>query len=474
MSMLIEEIVKKWGGVSESPMDLYTDVFKLGEGYIQKEWEVPGEFKSNPIIIGHADNRNHRYIMFEDTFKDTLDKFYEYEWAYMSGCTYFGRCNTSEYASKLYALIFDLDGVTDKTINNFFSGAIDGGAYPVPQHIVLSGHGVHLYYVFEEPLSLYPNIKTQVKDLKYALTRRLWNQYTSTIEKPQIQGINQSFRVAGSKTKLDAPYPICKAYRVDTHPISIEELSEYVPEECRVDLSKKYPESKYTLEDAKSKFPEWYERVIVNKEEIEKGQWVVKEDLYSWWLKKLTSGEVSYGHRYFTVMALAIYAAKCGIYEKDRVYKDACSLIPYYNTLNPEHPFTKDDIKSALECLDSRYVRFPRKDIQKLTAIQIPENKRNGRKQVDHVKLMSMIRDFDDPEGNWRNKDGAPDKKLLIQDYAFKHPEATYTTIARELNVSRATVYKWLKGDWKKEYIETLNTPYINKDGHLAVRVHKA
>lgn len=52
--------------------------------------------------------------------------------------------------------MFDIDGVGDENLNNFFSGAMVGGAYPVPQHIVLSGHGVHLYYVLEEPIGLVP------------------------------------------------------------------------------------------------------------------------------------------------------------------------------------------------------------------------------------------------------------------------------------------------------------------------------
>ena len=39
---------------------------------------------------------------------------------------------------------------------------------------------------------------------------------------------------------------------------------------------------------------------------------------------------------------------------------------------------------------------------------------------------------------------GAPTKKQLILDYAFEHPEANHSEIARALGVSRPTVVKWL------------------------------
>ena len=36
----------------------------------------------------------------------------------------------------------------------------------MPTFLVLSGNGLHLYYVFEEPIDLYPNIKIQLKKPK--------------------------------------------------------------------------------------------------------------------------------------------------------------------------------------------------------------------------------------------------------------------------------------------------------------------
>ena len=447
---MLSDVVEKWGGVAEAPMDLYTDMFRLGEGAIQREGEAPGQFKANPLIIGHSGGeggRMHRKIMFEDTFAETLAEFQSMDWAFMSACTYFGRSNSAERQSKLYALVFDIDGVGDSNLNNFFSGALTGGAYPVPQHVVLSGHGVHLYYVFDEPLDLYPNIKTQAKELKYALTRRLWNRYTSAIEEPQYQGINQSFRVPGSRTKEDAAIPRCAAYRVNPHPVSIGELNGFVEEPNRVNLGRRYREPRMSAEEAKARYPDWYARVV---EGGERGQWVVKRDLYEWWLRKVRSG-ATYGHRYFCIMALAIYAAKCGIYDRDEVRAAAMGLVPYLDSLSPEHPFTEADVDSALECLDGRYTTFPRSDIARLTDIEIPPNKRNGQKQSDHLEEARAIRDIRQRRkgSNWWDGGGRPEgsgiKRDMVRDYAVEHPDASQREIARALGISKTTVNKWLK-----------------------------
>lgn len=457
--LMLSEIVEKWGGEPEGPMGLYADVFKLGDGCIQREGEPPGEFKANPLIIGHSGGeggRMHRKILFEDTFADTLAEFQGMDWAFMSPCSYFGRSNSAERQSKLFAFVFDIDGVEDSNLNNFFSGAFVGGAYPIPQHVVLSGHGVHLYYVLEEPLDLYPNIKTQAKEMKYALTRRMWNRYTSTVEDVQYQGINQSFRIPGSNTKADAPIRKVEAYRLNPHPATIEELNGFVPEESRVDAANRYRASKMTAAEAKEKYPDWYSRVVEGGGG--RGQWNAKRDLYEWWLRKVEA-EATYGHRYFCIMALAIYAAKCGIYDYDEVEEAALALVPYLDSLNPDCPFTEEDVRSALECLDARYVTFPRHDIAKLTDIDIPANKRNGRKQEVHLAGARAVQAINDQFNgtDWREGNGRKPKRDLVRSYATLHPEASHSEIARELGVSRPTVIKWLKPGWEEEYADLVD-----------------
>ena len=188
--------------------------------------------------------------------------------AILNGLTYFGRRNSQERASKMYALIFDLDGINPVKLNNFLSGAYLGDAYPIPNYIVLSGHGVHLYYVFEYGISLFPNIKLQLKELKYALTEKIWNEYTSVEKKKQFQGINQGFRVIGGMTKEGADFGKTRAFRLNTTLFCLDQLNEYIPKEHRIDESKLFKESKLTLVQAQKKYPDWYEKVILNKNKI--------------------------------------------------------------------------------------------------------------------------------------------------------------------------------------------------------------
>lgn len=440
-------------------MDVYSDIFQLGYGFIQTEGEPGGQHKANPIIVGsfggHYDeggklkgDRVRRRILFEDTFEDTLAEFSDANWAITNGLTYWGRANTADAQSKMCALIFDLDGQDDGTLTAFlYNCRSDYPLYPEPNYIILSGHNVHLYYVLEEPADLYPNTKSLLKDMKYRLTDRMWNKYTSREwENPQHQGINQGFRIIGGKTKDGGTV---RAFRVNTHPFSLEELNEVLPADQQVDLSKKWRETRYTLEQAKEKFPDWYEKVIVNGGHAD-GSWDAKEDLYNWWLRRIRGG-ASYSHRYFCLMALAIYAVKCGITDRQRVKSDMESLVPFLDSIDPEHPFGNDhEVENALECLDLRYKKFPIKDLERISGMAIPKNKRNYRKQPQHMAVMRAIQGVTDPEGNWRNKDGAPKKRDIIRAYACEHPDANHSEIAKALGVSRPTVIKWLR-DWKRD-----------------------
>lgn len=441
-------------------MELYTDMFRLGEGYIQRSDEPPGQFKANPI--GYYRNKGassgHFRVFFEDTFEETLQELQEAtEFSLMNGITYFGRRNVQDHASKMFALIFDLDGVTPETLNAFLNGAIVGGAYPVPNYIALSGHGVHLYYILDEPVPLFPYIKLQLKELKYALTTRMWNRYTSTEKKVQYQGINQGFRAAGGVTKEDAQESRVRVFYLNTHPFSLERLCDFVPEQHRIDPEKLWKETKYTIAEAQKKFPEWYDRVVLNKEKDRK-YWNIAgkvhgEDpwaLYHWWQRKIESG-ASYGHRYFAIMALAIYGAKNDV-PLETVKKDAYELIPFMNSLNPDEPFTKGDCKVALECYDARYKTFPVKDLEKITGIPIPSNKRNGRKQSLHLRLARASRDIlceDRGKTDWREGNGRPKgsgtKGDQVRALREAHPDASISELSQISGISRPTLYKYLK-----------------------------
>ena len=102
---------------------------------------------------------------------------------------------------------------------------------------------------------------------------------------------------------------------------------------------------------------------------------------------------------------------------------------------------------------------FPRHDIEKLSGIPVPPNKRNGRKQTVHLTIARATRDILHPEG-WQNTKGRPkgsaDKQprrsccMIVQDYRDEHPDAAPRDCINDTGLSKSTVYRW----WTVEPVE--------------------
>lgn len=459
----MENIIALWGGYRVSAYELYSDMFRLGDGYIQKNNEDNNGLKGNPIIYfkNDKDIRGHYRIMFEDSFREILEEAKEYDFSILNGISYFGRKRDQNHASKMFAMIIDLDYVDKDKLNNLLNAAFKVDAYPIPNYVVLSGSGIHLYYLFEEPIPLYPNIKLQLKNFKYALTEKIWNQYTSNNSQVQKQGIFQPFRIVDGKTKytyndvlMDKKGKVvfrARAYRLNEHPFNLNNLGEYIQEEFRVDEGKLFKESKLSLTEAKKKYPQWYEKVVEKKNTSVK-KWDIQNKvngddpfaLYNWWIRQIESG-ATFGHRYFCVMCLVIYGVKCNI-SLEKIKNDAYQLIPFLNDLNSMEPFTQDDVDSALDCFDDRYCTFPIKDIEALSGIIIARNKRNGRNQKLHLKGARAIQDINDEANgtNWRIGNGRKSKEYVVKNWKNHNPgNINKSQCARDTGLSRPTIIKW-------------------------------
>ena len=86
----------------------------------------------------------------------------------------------------------------------------------------------------------------------------------------------------------------------------------------------------------------------------------------------------------------------------------------------------------------------------------IPKNKRNYRKQPQHMEYLNGLRKMrrdvlgeNEYENSGRPK-GSGEKRDIIRAYAREHPDANHSEIAKALGVSRPTVIKWLR-DWKRD-----------------------
>lgn len=374
---------------------------------------------------------------------ERLDELIKAEFAVMSPVSYFGRSRAGKYARYLYAITFDLDGVDMPQLRDTFH-QMNRGFIPAATFVVNSGTGLHLYYVLESPVAMYPQNQKFLKELKYVLTRRIWNRFTSNIKEPQVQGVLQGFRVVGSGTKLGKDYPVV-AYRYGK-PVSLEYLLQYVPD-TNGDLQRVtgiLEKGTMSIEEAKKKYPDWYERRVVRGER--RGRWTVKRDLYDWWLRKIET-EIHVGHRFYGIMTLAIYAVKCSI-DEDELRRDADRLMKIFDEMSYEdsNRFTVEDVVKALEMYNENFVTFPRADIAKYSGIPIPPNKRNWRKQDEHLQWCRIIQKANDEVvgTDWRSGNGRPSKEQIIREYMIAHPDVRKKTeIAAALQINRHTVGKF-------------------------------
>ena len=248
--------------------------------------------------------------------------------------------------------------------------------------------------------------------------------------------------VGSTNNKYDVPL---RAFQTGRK-VTLEDLNICVKEQDRVDIQKRFRPSRMTREQAKEQFPEWYERVVV-RGEVGKKKWDIAgqkghngDELYLWWLNR--AGEVQGGHRYFFLMCLVIYACKCDI-PKKRLKEDMQTAFCELSKIEHTNPLTQEDIHSALEVYSKEYYNFTIADIEKLTDIRIERNKRNYRTRKDHIKVMNAIRDALDPAGEWRNKEGRPEKSKIVEEWRKMHPEGKKADCHRDTGLDPKTIRKW-------------------------------
>lgn len=438
--------------------DFYREIFPDGEcaGEQHTDFSHP-----NAIFLCYDEEKGYkiRHPMYRDTWeKDYMELIEHQENCVCGGLVYRQQRNLLKNAQRMNALIFDLDGVGEHELRNLFHrfqlAPEKLRSLPVPTYLVASGTGVHLYYVLEEPVDLFPNIKLQLKSMKHDLTFKIWEyKATSRVKSIQYQSINQGFRMVGSMNEKHGVE--LRAFRTGEK-VSVDYLNRYVIDpKNQVDLQKRFRPSKMTLEEAKLTYPEWYQKVIVEGNKKSK-KWDIAgkvngDDpyaLYHWWLRQID--QVKGGHRYFFLMCMAIYASKCDV-PKKKLKEDLEWAYGVLQEVEHTNPMKREDIKSALEAHSKEYYNFLIEDIEKLTEIRIDRNKRNGRKRREHIKLMNFVRDEINGNKEWRNKDGRPKgsgtAEAKVAAYRAEHPEASVTEVARALQISRPTVYKW----WNSE-----------------------
>lgn len=490
---IIMDSYPNWEWVS--PYDFWRTIFPVG--FLQKTeeeipWDEPGGGHPNGIMLQITNRKRHvktktgldrevpyieRYTLtddldgIEERIRDSLEKN---EAVFCSPVSFFGKNRNAKNARFLHAFAVDLDGVDVeklgnllKQIENSHNPSLPGWtSVPQPTFLVNSGTGFHLYYVLERPVPLMPKMVPFLQELKAKLTDYIWRDTVSTLEDVQHQGIYQAFRMPGTTTKLNGATEDSKIkdkYEAvafahngdDGKPFrwTIDELVDAVgarhgKKEMGELLELVKNGGKTPIERAKKLWPEWYqERIVEGKAP---GRWTCKRDLYDWWIGQIRAHATDH-HRYWCLNVLAAYAKKCDI-PYDELEADALSLVPFLETLTrrEDNHFTEEHALAAIDAyFDPIIHKLTRERIERRTAIDLPKNKRNGRKQAVHLAGARAVQEVNDKFNgtNWRDGNGRKPKADLVRDYALAHPDANHSEIARALGISRPTVIKWLKTD---------------------------
>ena len=417
-----------------SPMDFYRELFPSGSiapapGTIEPHCYQKGTY--SPVLVRvwqDEDGVQHaeRHMVMDDLV--SLDSTLMIDSVISGGkvtdllspISYAGSSPRMDRAHELFALTFDLDYIQMECRDGTeWPIGLDELLYqmdelkraPKPTFIVSSGTGLHLYYLLDKPLRMWPNVIERLSAFRHRLVDLVWNRYvTKEPDKPQYESVVQAFRMVGSRSR--AGDQVVRAFRTGGR-WSMEDLDAFVPEDCQV--PREMMEAKHTLEEARRLWPEWdpewRKKALTNPGPY--NQWRVKRALFDWWCRRVEDGDTATeafdGNRYWCIFVAACLAAKC-----------------------PE--VTYEELEEWAE----------------KTSLAMPVNKRNGLKQVQHLYLArGRKKDMKAVGIPMKNPEGRPKgsgtKADMILRFAREHPDMNHSQIAHALGVSRPTVIKWLK-----------------------------
>lgn len=428
-----------------APLDYYRALFPA------ELMEERGTFESgryNGIAIQLRDDGKARRVHVTRGLEQIGEMLGSGDFSMIAPVLFAGKQASLENARWLTALEFDLDFLRvdeGRTVGLealfFYAGMTDYETHeavrlPRPTYIVLSSErNLHVVYLLERPLAMYPNVVKQIRSCRKELIRRLWNGYiTEEHENPQFEiSPVQAFRLVGSKTKRGDERVRCF---LTGEPLCIEELNRYLPDGSRITAKAYY--SNLSLDRAKELYPDWYKRRI--EESLPPHAWRAHRGLYDWWKSRID--EIKVGHRYYYLLCLASFALKCGIPEEELLEDMAHARKELDRLSPPDNKLTMSDMAKAAQAYQERYRTLTRETISRLCGIEIRASKRNGRTKSQHVTLLNAMNNAKRSLGEQIG--GEKSRKQDVFIYFCNNPNAKVSQAAKELGVSRKTIYKWL------------------------------
>lgn len=323
---------------------------------------------------------------------------------YTAPATFFNNYRKTVLLKTMHAICLDLDDITASSLP-FVLHKIELLSVK-PTLILNSGGGLHLYWVFIEPIECFNSRKPLLKDM----IRKLYDKMQGCC-KYQKLGLIQSFRVCGSLTKLG---DITVGYRVGAL-CRLEELHTMLYGK-KSTLKKK---SNANLPSNVEFFPN------------------ASEKFYSHCFNRMS--EVMVGNRELALFALAVVGFKCRI-NKEQVIQDLEIVANFYRgrdqSLTRSEWFNVNETKKAIKGYSNKYTQVTSIQLEEWFGWQFPrKTKRNGRKQAEHLERCRVI----------KNALIVHEKKSIVERYLKEHPNASIREIASATGLSVNTVGKYLR-----------------------------
>lgn len=423
------------------------------------------------------------------TIAEMLECSADYANMYVAPATFFNNINNSKSLKDLYAMVVDFDGDSKGVSVQLLEWLIERitrneDDLPSPTFITNSGKGLHLFWVFKEPVAMYAQNKKIMKELYHAIHERLL-QFNVP---PQRHHFAQSYRIVGSKTKLNET---TRAFKTGNK-ISVEDmLSDFGISDKKIitrQMVKLYEDGD---EEKLKKIKKPTEAMIKLANNIEKTLGVICEDKESFfyvqkyikeyredftkafelnqsmryrkkgdgwgsiqWYQRMKQAIIEQtpeGYRYTSLMAFMVIGYKCNI-EFKQVKKDENDIIlrwqmrskPFKERFNEEYKDRVDDMYA------SKYKKVTKKQLEEWLGFKMNStSRRNGLSQADHLEEARAIRDIRmKREGRkWDDKNGRKPKKDIVNQWRKDNPSGTPKQCIEATGLSKNTVYKWWSGE---------------------------
>ena len=391
------------------------------------------------VFIDEDEDTKHMVKMSVD---EAIDQAVDRNDILLGGSTYFKNFVSKATAKDVHALIIDMDnvwaGVLQSALQNDWNE--DDKELPKPTYIVNSGTGLHLYFLFDEPIPHYVCNSEKIDQL----SRRLAVQQTTspTYLQKQVQWFGQDFRMAGSLNKYNWRNEV---FRVGEK-WDIDRLAQAVGMEDTHFVRYGEPRTRQLVKRERT------------KNRTKRKGWRCNQGFYDYTLERCRN-ETKEGNRYMSFCALTVIAWKCNV-PISKVEQDLKGLIPKYNK-GAKRQITEKEIEHALRMYNEKAMLTQRERLQDWIGWEYkPQTNRHYGKQVFKRKKSQeardkglkntnlevrgwAVRDAMYPDGEWRNKDGAPSKQEEVRAWRQLHPDGKPKDCMADTGISKNTVYRW-------------------------------